>query len=65
LLAAARRHGDDMPAVDSIVAQVANYYGVRLEDVLARGRKNNRERDVAIYLARELAGLRSQIANNE
>ena len=45
------------PAVDSIVAQVARHYAVQTEHILARGHKNNRERDVAIYLARELAGV--------
>jgi REP element-mobilizing transposase RayT len=45
------------PAVDDIVAQVGRHYGVRPESILARGHKNRRERDVAIYLARELAGL--------
>jgi len=45
------------PEVDDVVAQVAGYYGVRPGNILIRGRKNSRERDVAIYLARELAGL--------
>jgi len=48
------------PAVDRIVAQVARHYAVRAEDILVRGRKNNRERDVAIYPARELSGLRGR-----
>ena len=39
---------------------MAKHYAGPAEHILARGRKDNRERDVAIYLARELAGLRGQ-----
>lgn len=45
------------PSVDAIVRNVADYYGVRPEAILARGRKRNRGRDVAICLSRELTGL--------
>ena len=50
-------HLKPRPDVGAIVATVAAYYRLSPEHLLARDRKGNQERDVAIYLARELSGL--------
>ena len=48
----------ERPSVDHIVEEVAAYYGMPTEHILSRGREHNQARDVAIYLSRELTGLR-------
>jgi len=48
------------PSVDAIVHAVAEYYGVRDGTIIARGRKRNHSRDVAIYLSRECSGLQGR-----
>ncbi len=45
------------PSVEAIVDAVAEKLRVRPEQILTRGRKRNRARDVALYLSRELSGL--------
>ena len=48
----------ERPSVDRIVEKVAACYEIPTEHVLSRGHKRNQARDVAIYLSRELTGLR-------
>jgi len=48
------------PEVEMIVEKVANHFKVTAESILTSGRKRNVERDVAIYLSRELSGLSGQ-----
>jgi chromosomal replication initiation ATPase DnaA len=43
-----------------IVEEVAKHFEIAPECILIRGRKRNIERDVAIYLSRELSGLSGQ-----
>jgi putative transposase len=45
------------PDVETIVEEVAKHFSVTAERILTSGRKRNVERDVAIYLSRELSGL--------
>ena len=45
------------PSVEAIVRAVAEGQQVSSEQILARGRKRNHARDIAIYLCRELSGL--------
>lgn len=45
------------PQVQTIIEEVAKHYNVTSERILTRGQKRNVERDVAIYLAKELSGL--------
>jgi len=45
------------PDVNTIVEEVAGHFGVSIKRILKSGRKQNVERDVAIYLSRELSGL--------
>jgi putative transposase len=51
-------HLVDRPSVEHIVEQVAAEFKVASEHILSRGHKQNQARDVAIYLSRELSGLR-------
>ncbi len=48
------------PPVEAIIREVAAKWRVSPEQILRRGRKRNRARDVAIYLSRELSGLSCQ-----
>jgi len=48
------------PPVEAIVRAVAERLRVSLEQILTRGRKRNRARDITIYLSRELSGLSCQ-----
>jgi len=48
------------PQVDAIVREVAARLRVSPEQVLTPGRRQNRARDLAIYLSRELSGLTCQ-----
>jgi putative transposase len=43
--------------VEAVVREVVEHLDVKPEQVSARGRKQNRARDLAIYLSRELTGL--------
>jgi REP element-mobilizing transposase RayT len=45
------------PSVERIVQAVGNEFGCRKGAVLERGRKNNKAREIAIYLARDLSGI--------
>jgi putative transposase len=44
-------------ALNAVVRRTAEHLGVKPEQVLAAGRKQNYARDLAIYLSRELTGL--------
>jgi putative transposase len=48
----------ERPSVDRIVAEVAACFGTTMEHIRSPGHKRNQARDAAIYLSRELAGLR-------
>jgi putative transposase len=48
------------PSVEAIIDAVAERLGVSPEQILTRGRKCNRARDIALYLSRELSGLTCQ-----
>jgi REP element-mobilizing transposase RayT len=48
------------PPVEAIIREVAEKWRVSPEQILTRGRKRNRARDVAIYLSREISGLSCQ-----
>jgi REP element-mobilizing transposase RayT len=48
------------PPVQEIVDTVARHLQVQPEQILRRGQKQNRARDIAVYLARELSGLSCQ-----
>jgi REP element-mobilizing transposase RayT len=48
------------PPVEAIVRAVAERLRVSPEQILRRGRKRNRARDITIYLSRELSGLSCQ-----
>jgi len=48
------------PEVRTIVGEVAKYFEITPERLVICGRKRNVERDVAIYLSRELSGLSGQ-----
>ena len=48
------------PEVEKIIEEVAKHFKVTAESILARDRKRNAERGVAIYLSRELSGLSGQ-----
>ena len=48
------------PGVETIVEEVAKHFKVTPERILTSGRKLNVERDVEIYLSRELSGLSGQ-----
>ncbi|OHB73758.1 MAG: hypothetical protein A2Z25_00745 [Planctomycetes bacterium RBG_16_55_9] len=48
------------PKVETIIEEVAKHFEVTGECFLTIGRKRNVERDVAIYLSRELGGLSGQ-----
>ena len=42
--------------MDNIISAVSKSFGIEAEQILAKGKKRNIARDVAIYLARDLAG---------
>ena len=48
------------PEVRTILGEVAKYFEITPERLVICGRKRNIERDVAIYLSRELSGLSGQ-----
>ena len=48
------------PEVETIVEEVAKHFKVTVDRILTSGRKRNVERDIAIYLSRELSGLSGQ-----
>ena len=48
------------PEVEAIVEEVAKHFKATAECILTSGCKRNVERDVAIYLSRELSGLSGQ-----
>lgn len=50
----------ERPSVDHIVEEVGASYHVPMEHILSRWHKRNLARDVAIYLSRELTGLRGR-----
>jgi len=51
-------HLVERPSVDRIVGEVAACFETTMDHVLSRGHKGNQARDVAIFLSRELTGLR-------
>jgi len=45
------------PALERIIGSVADEFGCSREDIQQSGKKNNRARDIAIYIARSISGM--------
>ncbi len=44
-------------AIDNVVQAVAEQYSCSEDQIIAKGRKNNKAREVAIYLSRDMSGV--------
>jgi REP element-mobilizing transposase RayT len=44
-------------SLETVVEQVSKKFNCEVEDILQKGRKQNKAREIAIYLARDLSGL--------
>jgi chromosomal replication initiation ATPase DnaA len=43
-------------SIETVIDAVCSEFGCDVESVIQKGRKNNRARDIAIYLARDVTG---------